>query len=373
MLINLIFFLCINIFILRTIVFFIGAYKQRHKKHYLLNYESLPYVSVIIPARNEEENIKKCIESIAKSDYPTDKYEIIAINDRSRDNTYSILNELEGKIENLKIINITKKDAEDNLTGKAGALQKGIDNAKGDIILMTDADCIIHNKWIRSVVSYYSDKDVALVASFTYIHPKNYFEILQSLEWIYMHSAASAGIGLKQPLGCFGNNLSIRKSVFEEIGGYRNIRFSVTEDLALIQAVAKQKKKIIYKPEETMTVFTLPVKTIKEYLAQHHRWAVGGIDLGWRAIFFVLSSIAIWIAVILSILSHSWLMLIGTIITRMIGDFIIIFPSLLAIKKSKHFLYIFPSVIFFMLIELILPFLLLNKNVIWKEQVFKRD
>lgn len=372
MIIDLIYISCIAIFILRTLLFSIGAYLQRQKK-YNINENDLPFVSIIIPARNEEKNIRKCIESISKCDYPSNKFEIIAVNDRSTDKTSDILNELLKSNNNLKIININQDNCDKNLKGKAGALQIGIENSKGSIILMTDADCIVHNKWIKSVVSCYSDEKVGLVASFTYIEPHNYFEILQSLEWIYMHSAASGGIGLKQPLGCFGNNLSVRKAVFDEIGGYRKIKFSVTEDLALIQAVAKKKKRIIYKPDEKMTVYTLPVKTLKEYLAQHHRWTVGGMDLGWRAIFFVLTSIAIWTAVTISIIDGSLLMFLGTIFIRILGDFTIIFPSLKAIKRTKNTLFIFPSVIFFMLIELSLPFLLLKKNIIWKEQVFKKE
>src|SRR5690606_36911952 len=92
-------------------------------------------------------------------------------------------------------------------------------------------------RWIETIAGYCTE-DTGLVASFTVMEPGNTFETLQTLEWVFNHTLAGAGVGLKQPLGCFGNNLSIRRTVYDELGGYARIRFSVTEDLALQQAVA---------------------------------------------------------------------------------------------------------------------------------------
>ncbi len=153
----------IMLYLLRTLFMFIGSSIIKHKNQKQAN-EFSPKVSIIVPARNEQINIEKSIISIANSDYPTDLFEIIAINDRSEDDTLSILERLSNTLPNLKIINLTEPRTEPNLRGKPGALHEGILNAEGDIILMTDADCIVHKNWIKTIASKYQDPELGLQA-----------------------------------------------------------------------------------------------------------------------------------------------------------------------------------------------------------------
>ncbi|MBI5326466.1 MAG: hypothetical protein HZB41_14535, partial [Ignavibacteriae bacterium] len=201
---------------------------------------------------------------------------------------------------------------------------------------------------------------------------KNIFEIAQEVEWVYMHTMACWGIGLNQPMGCFGNNLSVRKRDYDDLGGFENIKFSITEDLALQQAVFNNKRKVHYLISEESSVETLPCRTFKEYLKQHHRWALGGLDLGWRAAIFVISSMALWIGLITAIifLEYDWLF--GLLLTRFFFDFIIIVSSLKRLKKLKLWKWIIPSALFFILMELIAPILIFNRKTEWKGQTFKK-
>ncbi len=146
----------IVIFFLRSAFFLLGVINQsRHKK---TNLDGTPgFISIIVPARNEELNIFNCINSIHNNNFPVENYEIIAINDRSTDSTGAILSELNTNIKNLKIITVTNGSQKKNLKGKAGALQAGISESKGDIILMTDADCIVNPEWINTIASKYRD------------------------------------------------------------------------------------------------------------------------------------------------------------------------------------------------------------------------
>ncbi len=208
----------VSIFAFRTIVFLIGIVRERKKKiRPGAGYE--PFVSVVIPARNEEDNITACIRSIAKSRYPKDKFEIIVVNDRSTDRTGDILKELEEVNENLVIKTVTEETAEPNLRGKPGALQAGIDIARGELVLMTDADCTVPEEWIMDMASAYDDEDTGLVAAFSIPEPVRVFDKVQAVYWIYLHAMGSGGFGLNMPLGCIGNNLSVRTKTFREIGG----------------------------------------------------------------------------------------------------------------------------------------------------------
>ena len=360
------------IYLLRTIFFAIGSVNQRKFKfssNITLNYK---FISVIIPARNEEQNIVSCISSISNNNYPNNMYEIIVVNDRSTDRTGFLLNSLLDKIENLKIINIDDEIAEINLFGKTGALQAAIDIAKGEIVLMTDADCIAPEHWIYTTMCYFSKYDIGLLPSFIHVKGEKIFDKLQSLEWIYLNTMGSAGVGLGAHVGCFGNNLSFRKSDMDLIGGYRKIEFSVTEDLALLNAMYKINKKVLYPVNCNNIIDTKPCLTLSEYFRQHQRWAKGGLSLGWKAFSFVFSSFCLWIAFILSIIQGEFLFSILIIGFRAILDSLLLLPNLIILKKQNLIKWLMPSILFFMAIELIVPFLLLKKDLLWKGQVIKK-
>lgn len=355
------------IIIIRIIVFSIGAARQRELSAIIPDVDK-KYVSVIIPARNEEENIERCIHSVSANNYPIDKYEIIAVDDRSTDNTYAILNKLKSEIKNLRIVQIKDPSDNKNLQGKPGALQAGIEMSIGEILLFTDADCIVQKEWIETMSACYDDGTTALAASYTSVKSKTIFEKLQSMEWIYMHSLASAGLGINQPLGCFGNNLSIKSLDFWQAGSYKNIDFSVTEDLALLQRIFDSGKKAVYLCHPKAVVETLALKTFKEYLHQHHRWSIGGLNLGWRATFFVASSAALWIGLILSLIAGEYYWTLAFLLVRTSGDFSLLAPTLEHLELERLIKWIPPASVFFMLLEILVPFLLFKKDINWKGQ-----
>jgi len=358
-------------FSIRSIIFIYGASKERNNASNSILTDK-PFVSIIVPARDEEKNIRNCILSIEKSKYPIDKFEIIAVNDRSSDKTLVIIEELAAKLKNLKFVNIETDSQKDNLRGKPGAIQAGINIAKGEIILMTDADCLVNELWIETMVTEYADKSVGLVASFTNILGEKIFDKIQAVEWAYLHTLASAGVGLKQPLGCYGNNLSVRKSDYEAVGGYKNISFSVTEDLALLQAIHNSGRKVRYLIHKDSDVDTYPCYTIKEYIKQRHRWAVGGLELGWRAAIFIISSALLILGLITSLAIQNFYYFGFLIISRILWDYWIIGSSFNLLEKKELKKWIPLSVLFFIFYEFFVPFLVLKKRIVWKGQIFEK-
>jgi cellulose synthase/poly-beta-1,6-N-acetylglucosamine synthase-like glycosyltransferase len=360
----------IVVYFLRSAIMFAGSIKSKHSQIIMAVPEFIPFVSVIVPSRNEENNIETCIHSLMETDYPLDKFEIIAINDRSTDKTGEILRRLSQVYDNLKIVEISEATANPNLKGKPGALHRGIIESKGEIVMMTDADCVAPKTWIQTITEYFSDDNVGLVAAFTMVKHHSEFDKIQAVEWIYMHTMASAGLALGKPLGCFGNNLSIRRSVYDKLGGYEKIKFSVTEDLALIQAVHKSGFKVHYPCSSESSVTTLPCLTFTEYISQHRRWAIGGLNLGWVAPIFVLSSVLIWAALIIAIFSGNLIWILAVLFVRLFGDFSLIMTSIGKLKHEHLQSRILSSILYFMLIELIIPPMLIDKKIVWKGQVF---
>jgi cellulose synthase/poly-beta-1,6-N-acetylglucosamine synthase-like glycosyltransferase len=332
----------------------------------------LHFISVIVPARNEENKIENCINILLKSNYPTDLFEVICVNDRSEDNTGLILDNLAKKYPNLKVLHILNDIDKGNLKGKPGALHHGILKSSGDIIMMTDADCDVNPNWLKTVSEKFNDPSIALVPSYTLIKGNRIFDKLQAVEWLYMHTMAAAGVGLNNPLGCYGNNLSIRKKVYDELGGYPNIKFSVTEDLALLKSVFKSGYKVNYVCDYNASVSTLPCLTLSEYISQHKRWSVGGLDLGYNAVFFVATSLIIWIGLVVAIISAKPIWILIILFTRIFGDYIVIKPVMNILKQNHLHSWILPSVGFFMLMELIIPPLLIDTRIEWKGQIFNK-
>jgi len=365
-------FASILIFIARSVVMIIGSAKERKKN--ITDLENLVFqkISVIVPARNEQDKIENCIIQLMSSDYPKEFFEVVAVNDRSNHNTLEILNNLADKFSNLKVVNIKSDLDKQNLKGKPGAIHQGILNSSGEIIMMTDADCIVNRSWISSIAKRFSNSEIGLVPSYTLIKDNSSFDKLQATEWMYMHTMACAGVGLNNPLGCYGNNVSIRRSVYQQLGGYPNIKFSVTEDLALLKAVFKAGYKVNYVCSQESTVTTLPCETLKEYISQHKRWAVGGMDLGYDAIYFVFTSFMIWVGLIASIIIMNPYLFFAVLATRFIGDFLVLKPVMNILKQNKLISWIIPSILFFMFMEIIIPPLLIDSRIVWKGQVFNK-
>ncbi len=140
--------------------------------------------------------------------------------------------------------------------------------------------------------------------------------------------------------------------------------------MSLLQAVVKKGESVRYLSLPGTTVVTKPSPGLSDFLRQMHRWSIGGLELGWKAVIFVISSIALWIGIIAAAAFWEPLWLIGIFLLRLVGDFILIAPAFMSIKYKRLIKWIFPAVLFFTFLELIVPFQLMNKKVKWKGQVF---
>jgi cellulose synthase/poly-beta-1,6-N-acetylglucosamine synthase-like glycosyltransferase len=352
----------------RSIFFMIGAARERRQT--LFSDEEHPSVSVVVPARNEETNIEACVMSLLGIDYPADKLQIIIVNDRSSDKTEAVLSSVKERFGRLHIVHI-RHDGEKNLQGKAGALDVGIRHATGDIVVLTDADCRVPSGWVRSHVRQYKDPTLGLVCANTLVSGTTFFARVQAVEWYSLNTMASAAFFFKQYLGCYGNNMSVRRSVYMDIGGYPAIPFSVTEDLALLQAVVGRGHSARYLCTPESSVTTMALRTMAEYTAQHRRWTMGAQKLGFRAVVFVASSLALWSGIFTALVSADWTWLAVILSVRVVEDVLIILPSLRLLRGGSLLPYTVPAVLFFTCLELSLPFLIIDRTVEWKGQRFR--
>lgn len=364
----------IAIYCLRTLIFAVGASKERKKR---IVYDApstfIPFISVVVPARNEEQNIERCVRSLMQSIYPRERFEVVIVNDRSTDRTHEILSALGEQFSNLIIHNTVDERSNTNLQGKPRAVHQGIMRSQGEFVLMTDADCAVPQTWISAIAHTFQNPRIGLIASYTLASGTRFFDLLQMLEWLMNNTMASAGVGLGQPLGCFGNNLSVRRSVYDELGGYPKIRFSVTEDLALLQAVTNANYEARYICAYETKIDTLPCPDVGAFIKQHHRWVNGGKSLGWRGVGFVVSSVAMWLGLVAALATASWSLLAVLLLVRIVADMILTYPAFAELRMTAKVVLMPLAEPFFLLVELMTPFLGLKSSVEWKGQILRNN
>ncbi len=356
----------LTFYVLQQVIFLYGFYKKLPINK---NYE--PFVSVIVAARNEEKNIRSCIESLSKLDYPEDKLEVIIVDDFSTDRTGEIISEFTSQFNFIKKI-VPQKNII-SYPGKTNAIANGIELSKGEIIFTTDADCVVKPEWIKTTLKYFNE-NVGIVPGFTFQKSYSQFTGMQNLDWIYLLTVAAGSINLGVPLSCIGNNMAFRRDAYEKVGGYKNIKFSITEDFALLHKINRNTNyKVVYQSEPEGTNFSEPCLDWKSLYRQKHRWGTGGMDAPLIGFIVMLWGWATHLFILLQVIFGTMFTLTLTVI-KFLSDFIFLSLSLKKFKMMKELKYFFAFEIYFILYVLILPAIVFfDRKVIWKDRQYSSD
>ena len=207
-----------------------------------------PLVSVLIPARNEEDNIKSCIESFLTQTYKN--YEILVLDDNSTDNTYKIVEKIAKKYPN-KVRLFSGKPLPSDWRGKSFAMQQLLEHAKGEYYLFTDADTIHTEESISLMMSNMAYHDADLVSGYIGQKTKTFGEkITIPLIYLLTGFVIPLWINNRCKLSIFasaiGQYIGVKASAFKSIGGYEKIKNYTTEDIYLAREMKKAGFKTIF-------------------------------------------------------------------------------------------------------------------------------
>ncbi len=243
--------------------------------------ERLPSVSILVALRNEAPHLDRCVASLLALDYPEELVEIWLINDRSTDRTPERVEAWRQRCHRIRTLHI--RHGTPGLSGKANALAQALDRCTGEIVLVTDGDCVVPSTWARAHVRYYT-ADVGMVAGFTLLdrpgERTTLFGKIQSLDWAYLLAVGAGALGLGLPLSVLGNNFSFRRAAYHQVGGYRRMGFTIIEDFALMKHLVKQTDwRVCYPVDPTMLVYSRPMPRLRDFYAQRKRWAAGGKEV----------------------------------------------------------------------------------------------
>lgn len=305
--------------------------------------EPPPRVSILIAARNESEGIRQTLDSVLAQDYRGD-WDLWIADDRSDDDTPKILAEYAERYKG-RLNVLTIKEIPEGVSPKKHALSLLIDACEGEILCLTDADCIVKPTWVSGIVAEF-EPGIELVAGHSYIPTvpgkSSLLICMQAVETLIYRVAGTAGLAMRLPLTSTGNNLAYRKSFFKSVNGFDNvIKIQSGDDDLLMQKLASDRPWAMrYCISESTFVTTNGKETLKELWEQRKRWASKTIYYSPKIV-FVLSMVFLFLTmqcVAAALAPFSFEILIATLVAfvaKCIGDLVLILRGL-RIFKQEH-------------------------------------
>jgi len=253
--------------------------------------EPLTRFSIIIPARNEEANIEKCVISILKNDYPSNLYEVIVADDFSTDNTALIIKNLQQQYSNLKLIHLSHIVANKLNSYKKKSIETAIAQSSYEWIITTDADCDVNTQWLSLFDAYIQKNNPVFVAApVKFVDGGSFISIFQCLDFMSLQGITAASVSAGFHAMCNGANLAYKKEAFYAVNGFKDVdNIASGDDMLLMHKIQKQySRKIGYLFSRNAIVSTLPMHSLKSFLNQRIRWASKATSYTDKKIFLVL-------------------------------------------------------------------------------------
>lgn len=226
-------------------------------------------ISVIIPARNEENNIGHLLEALQKQTYPASLFEVIVVDDHSTDKTAE-------SVRQFPLVKLVQLK-EDNLNSyKKKAIETGIAAASGELIVATDADCIPPGNWLQTIASFKEDKKSVFIAAPVVINCNtSVLQMFQAMDFMVLQGITAAVVYKKKMPMCNGANLAYERKAFDEVNGFTGIdHIASGDDMLLMHKIWKKNPgKVHYLKSKEAIVSTQPEKNWRAFFNQRIRWA----------------------------------------------------------------------------------------------------
>ena len=214
---------------------------------------TLPSLTIVVPARNEEAEIEPALRSLLQLDYP--QYEVVAVNDRSTDQTGRIMERLadepaaQGK---LRVLHVAELPS--GWLGKLNAMWLGAKQGSGEWLLFTDADCVFHPEALRRAVHYAIKTRTDHLVLYPTLHMRTLGEQMlisfpQAMAAFVMRPWRVRDPNASDHIGAGAFNL-VRRSAYETIGTYEALRMEILDDIKLGAAIkqARLREDVVYGP-----------------------------------------------------------------------------------------------------------------------------
>jgi cellulose synthase/poly-beta-1,6-N-acetylglucosamine synthase-like glycosyltransferase len=313
-----------------------------------------PFISVIVPVRNEAHTITRLLNTLSKQDYAAENFEVLVINDHSSDKTEEVVKAWTK--ENPEIsVTLLNQNAEHH--GKKAALACGIAHAKGEIMVTTDGDCVVQPGWLSSIAYAFSPQVKLLVGAVRLLDDRSWLSKLQLVEFASLVGTGVATLGWGIPTMCNGANLAFRKSVFEEVNGYQGSEHiaSGDDEFFLRKVASHHPQGIRFNNQSVGVVETNASKSITDFFSQRIRWAgkwkAHGVGFSSALAFFIFifHTLTILLPVLAGLQFLSWTVALSLLIGKLLLEAVFLFPILRFCTRRFY-----PLI--FLLLQFIYPF-----------------
>ncbi len=241
-------------------------------------------VTLIIPCRNEEVNIVQVLGCINQQKFNFQNLEVLIVDDHSSDQTIKVIRNWELGIRNFKPLVIELEEGE---LGKKTAIKKAIEKAKGQIIVCTDADCMVGPGWLNSLCCQFLNPQTQMVCGpVMFFDQPGFWNRLLQLDFISLIGIGAATLSQGVPGMCNGANLAYRKSAFVDVNGFEgNFHLPSGDDEFLMHKIFnKFKNGVVFLKDEEAIVQTASPQSLPEFINQRLRWgSKTGFYQGYRS------------------------------------------------------------------------------------------
>jgi cellulose synthase/poly-beta-1,6-N-acetylglucosamine synthase-like glycosyltransferase len=311
-----------------------------------------PSVEIVVAARNEEATLPALLASLARQSDQTCTF--LLVDDRSTDGTQRLFERFRDALPSrVRVLASTEEPG--TLTGKQAALDLAIDTARGEVLLFTDADCIVPDQWAGEMAAHFADPSIGAVLGRVMLpEDQGFLRRFQAFEQPLINQYNIAPVGLGGAFGCFGNNLAVRREAAVAVGGFRGLGWSVTEDTTLLTAIRDLGRwKVRAAVSAAGTVTTTAKPDWPSYVNQHTRWNAGAIHArDWQTRLVYLLVIVLYLPLTLAVLPLGFLdwrvPLLSLTSFVSVGSFGLLAGLYPGVKRACYYRRFMPYLVFFL-------------------------
>jgi poly-beta-1,6-N-acetyl-D-glucosamine synthase len=335
--------------------------------------------SIIIPFRNEAENLARLLRSLQQLNYPSEYFEIIFVNDASTDTSEEIIRK---QLQHSKLTYTILQNTPLQASPKKAAITLAISAAQYPWILTTDADCTVPENWLQILNEYLlKTAPICVAMPVAYKVSNTFLQCYQQLDNWSLQAVTVGSFGLGNLLLSNGANFAYAKEAFEEVNGFEeNLHIASGDDIFLLEKFKQRfPKKIGYLKSREAVVTTQPVTSWKQLVSQRVRWASKTSQQKSLVSKLVgLSVFAMNLLVIAFILyslfsPQYYAFTITVFVFKFFIDFLLVWKSVQFFNKPFPFVSFLISTLIYPLVTVWVVLATFSGNYVWKERSFKKQ
>lgn len=309
--------------------------------------ESKTGFSIVIPFRNEEQNLPDLLQSLVQLKYSKEQFEIIFVDDASKDNSVRVINNWRMEnpwfhltiLDNVRVSKSPKKDA----------ITRAVMIAKYPWIITTDADCMVPPEWLSVYDTYIQNNDAEMIAGAVRFPTKGFLlSHFQQMDMLSLQGASIGSFGLEEAFMCNGANFAYTKTFFADLKGFHgNNHIASGDDVFLLQkAIANFPEKVRYLKNQDAIVTTKPEKSWFKLFKQRVRWASkasayqSDFAKGMAIVVFLANFILLCGVLLLAFDLMHWQLLLVLFVVKFSIDFILMYQANRFLKMCMYSVFV---------------------------------